>query len=111
VDVNEEESDMPRFVTVVTTDELAPGTAKQVQVDGKTLAVFNLDGTYYAIDDTCTHRGGPLSEGTLEGGQVTCPWHGAVFDITSGEVVGPPARMGVARYTVRVQGKNVEVEI
>ena len=102
---------MPSFVTVATTDELAPGTAKQVQVDGKTVAVFNLAGAYYAIDDTCTHRGGPLSEGTLEGEQVTCPWHGAVFDITSGEVVGPPARMGVGRYTVRVQGKNIEVEI
>lgn len=102
---------MPRFVTVATTDELAAGAAKQVQVDGKTLAVFNLAGTYYAVDDTCPHRGGPLSEGSIEGEQVTCPWHGAVFEITSGEVVSPPARDGVARYPVRVEGTNVEVEI
>jgi nitrite reductase/ring-hydroxylating ferredoxin subunit len=111
VKCEEEGKEMPRFVTVATTDELAPGGAKQVHVDGKTLALFNLAGTYYAIDDTCPHRGGPLSEGAIEGEQVTCPWHGSVFEITSGEVLSPPARTGVARYTVRVQGKNVEVEM
>jgi nitrite reductase/ring-hydroxylating ferredoxin subunit len=107
----EEGREMPRFVTVATTDELGLGGAKQVQVDGKTLALFNLAGTYYAIDDTCPHRGGPLSEGAIEGDQVTCPWHGSVFRITSGEVLSPPAGTGVASYTVRVSDKNVEVEI
>jgi nitrite reductase (NADH) small subunit len=67
---------MPRFVTVATTDELAPGGTKQVQVDEKTLALFNLAGTYYAIDDTCPHRGGPLSEGAIEGEQVPAPGTG-----------------------------------
>ena len=107
----EEGSEMPTFVTVATTDELALGGAKQVQVDGKTLALFNVAGTYYAIDDTCTHRGGSLSQGAIEGEQVTCPRHGAVFRITSGEVLRPPAQTAVANYTVRVSGQNVEVEI
>jgi 3-phenylpropionate/trans-cinnamate dioxygenase ferredoxin component len=107
----EEGREMPTFVTVATTDELGLGGAKQVQVDGKTLALFNLAGTYYAIDDTCPHRGGSLSQGAIEGEQVTCPRHGAVFRITTGEVLRPPAQTAVAGYTVRVSGKNVEVEI
>jgi nitrite reductase/ring-hydroxylating ferredoxin subunit len=111
VKCEEEGKEMPRFVTVAAIDELGSGGAKQVQVDGKTLALFNLAGTYYAIDDTCPHRGGPLSEGAIEGEQVTCPWHGSVFQITSGEVITPPAQTGVARYTVRVTDTNVEVEI
>ncbi len=102
---------MPTFVPVATIDELPPGKAKQVQLDGKTLALFNLAGTYYAIDDTCPHRGGPLSEGDIEGEEVTCPWHGAVFKITTGEVLTPPAQTDLACYNVRVEGRNVEVEL
>jgi 3-phenylpropionate/trans-cinnamate dioxygenase ferredoxin subunit len=107
----EEGREMPTFVIVATTDELGLGGAKQVHVDGKTLALFNVAGTYYAIDDTCPHRGGSLSQGAIEGEQVTCPRHGAVFRITTGEVLRPPAQTAVAGYTVRVSGKNVEVEI
>jgi len=102
---------MAKFVTVATTDELGLGGAKQVHVGGKTLALFNVAGTYYAIDDTCPHRGGSLSQGAIEGEQVTCPRHGAVFRVTSGEVLRPPAQTAVARYTTRVSGTNVEVEI
>jgi 3-phenylpropionate/trans-cinnamate dioxygenase ferredoxin component len=107
----EEGREMPTFVTVATTDELGLGGAKQVHVDGKTLALFNVAGTYYALDDTCPHRGGSLSQGAIAGEQVTCPRHGAVFRITTGEVLRPPAQTAVAGYTVRVSGKNVEVEI
>ena len=67
--------------------------------------------TFYAIDDTCTHRGGPLSEGMVMGAEVTCPWHGAVFDVTSGAVLGAPAPRGVARYAVRVEGEDIKVEL
>jgi 3-phenylpropionate/trans-cinnamate dioxygenase ferredoxin subunit len=107
----EEGREMAKFVTVATTDELGLGGAKQVHVGGKTLALFNVAGTYYAIDDTCPHRGGSLSQGAIEGEQVTCPRHGAVFRVTSGEVLRPPAQTAVARYTTRVSGTNVEVEI
>ena len=102
---------MAEFVKVAKTDEIAPGQGKMVEVSGKKIALFNVEGSFHAIDDTCTHRGGPLSEGILEGEQVTCPWHGAVFDVRTGEVLSPPAPKGVSRYDVRVEGDDVEVEI
>ena len=102
---------MPAFVKVAKSDEIAPGQGKMVEVDGKKIALLNVDGAFYAIDDTCTHRGGPLSEGELNGNQVTCPWHGAVFDVTTGGVLRPPAPRGVSRYNVRVEGEDIEVEI
>ena len=102
---------MAGFVKVGMTGEIAPGQGKRVEAGGRKIALFNVDGTYYAIDDTCTHRGGPLSEGELAGSEVTCPWHGAVFDVTTGKVLGPPAAQGVARYNVRVSGGSIEVEV
>lgn len=102
---------MPGYIKVARTVEVTPGQGKMVEVEGKKIAVFNVDGSFYAIDDTCTHRGGPLSEGALEGNQVTCPWHGATYDVTTGEALGPPAPKGVARYNVRVESGNIEVEI
>jgi len=101
---------MAQFVKVGTKGDLAPGQGKMVEVGGKKIALFNVEGTYHAIDDTCTHRGGPLSEGELAGNEVTCPWHGAVFDVTTGKVLGPPATKGVSRYNVRVSGENIEIE-
>ena len=82
---------MAGFVKVAKTDEIAAGQGKMVEVSGKKIALFNVEGSFYAIDDTCTHRGGPLSEGSLDGKEVTCPWHGAIYDVTSGEVLSPPA--------------------
>ena len=102
---------MAAFVKVATTGELAPGQAKRVEAGGKRIALFNRDGAYHAIEDTCPHRGGPLSEGQVEGNVVICPWHGAKFDITTGEVLGPPARAGVASFRTRVSGSDVEVEL
>ena len=102
---------MAGFVKVAKTEDLAPGQGKMVEAGGKTIALFNVDGDYYAIDDTCTHKGGPLSEGELDGKEVTCHWHGAVFDVTTGELLGPPAMEGVARYNVRVAGNSIEIEI
>jgi nitrite reductase/ring-hydroxylating ferredoxin subunit len=102
---------MAGFVKVAKTDEIVSGQGKMIEVGGKKIALFNVEGSFYAIDDTCTHRGGPLSEGVLEGKQVTCPWHGATYDVTSGAVLGPPATQGVARYNVRVEGSDIEVEV
>lgn len=102
---------MAQFVKVATTGELAPGQAKKVDVDGKVIALFNLEGSYHAIDDTCPHRGGPLSQGPVKGEVVTCPWHGSQFDVRSGDVLTPPARIGVSSYRVRVSGSDVEVEV
>jgi 3-phenylpropionate/trans-cinnamate dioxygenase ferredoxin subunit len=102
---------MAGFVKVAKTDEIAPGQGKVIEVGGRKIALFNVEGSVYAMDDTCTHRGGPLSEGILDGKQVTCPLHGARFDVTTGEVLGPPAPQGVARYNVRVEGTDIEVEV
>lgn len=102
---------MGEFVTVARADEIAPGDAQAVEAGEKRIAIFNIDGTFYAIDDTCSHRGGPLSEGMVEGTEVTCPWHGAIFDIRSGSVLGPPAPKDVARYNVQVKHGDIEVEL
>ena len=102
---------MAEFFRVADAGELAPGQAKCVEVGGKKIALFNLEGNFYAIDDTCTHRGGPLSEGEVSGEEVTCPWHGAIYNIKTGAVLGAPAPRGVASYPVRVQGADVEVEV
>jgi len=102
---------MAGFVKVATTGDRTPEQGKMVEVNGKKIALCNLEGSFYAINDTCTHRGGPLSEGEIEGEQVTCPWHGALFNVKTGEVLGPPAHTGVASYSVRVEGTDIEVEV
>ncbi len=102
---------MAVFIKAGSTGDLAPGQAKRIQVQGRTIALFNLGGTYHAIEDTCPHRGGPLSEGQVEGHVVTCPWHGAKFDVTTGAVTGPPARTGVTSFRIRVAGSDIEIEV
>jgi nitrite reductase (NADH) small subunit/3-phenylpropionate/trans-cinnamate dioxygenase ferredoxin subunit len=99
------------FVKVATVAEVPPGTGKQAKVGDKTLALFNVNGSFYAIDDTCPHRGASLAEGTLEGHEVVCPWHAAVFDVTSGAHLSPPARSDVACYKVQVVGDEVQVDV
>lgn len=107
----EEEGSMPNFMKVATTDELEDQQAKLVEVEGQKIALFRVGEAFYALSDTCTHRGGPLSEGTVEGAEVTCPWHGARFDIKTGAVLGPPAGREVRSYPVRVTGADVEIEV
>ncbi len=102
---------MPKFMKVATTDELEDQQAKLVEVEGQKIALFRVEEAFYALSDTCTHRGGPLSEGTVEGTEVTCPWHGARFDIKSGAVLGPPAGREVRSYPVRVTGADLEIEV
>ena len=102
---------MPEFVKVAQTENIPAGQARMVEVNGKEIALFNVAGSFHAIDNTCTHVGGPLCEGELEGIEVTCPWHGAVFDVTTGQVLGPPAPESVARYSVLVEGSDIEVEV
>ena len=102
---------MATFVKVATTSEVLPGQGKLVEVNDKHIALFNVGGRYYAIDDRCPHRGGPLSEGDIAGETVICPWHGAVFDLRTGAVQRPPAAVGVASYEARVDGEHVEIAL
>ncbi len=91
--------------------DLPPGSAISVEVDGRTIAVFNVDGRLYAIDGACTHRGGPLAEGDVEGHVVTCPWHGGQFDLEAGNVLRPPPMRPVAAYRVVLEGDSVKLEV
>lgn len=100
-----------KFVKVATTEEMADQPAKCIEVGGEKIALLNVGGAFYALSDTCTHRGGPLSEGEVEGAEVTCPWHGAKFDLRTGAVSGPPARTGVKSYPVKVTGSDIEIEL
>jgi nitrite reductase/ring-hydroxylating ferredoxin subunit len=99
------------FTRVGKLDGVPPGTAKQVTVGGRILALFNVNGTIYAIDDTCPHRGASLWEGYCERNEVTCPWHGARFDLTTGAHLSPPAQKGVTAYKVQVVGGEIEVDV
>ena len=94
---------MADWVRVCTTAELLPGEY-QVVYDGDTpIAVFNIDGDLFAIEDICTHDGGELTGGGIEGRQVECPRHGARFDITTGEALTPPAYEPTAKFPVKVE--------
>ena len=84
---------------------------KLVDVAGQTIAIFNSGGRLYAIENTCSHRGGPLGEGKIEDDEVICPWHGSRFNLKTGAVLEPPARQGVKSFAVQVTADDVEVEI
>jgi nitrite reductase (NADH) small subunit len=98
------------FVRVAAAADVPPGTGMVVRADVKTLAVFNVDGQYYAVDNTCPHRGGPLGEGDLDGAVVACPWHGWAWDVTTGGNVNNPA-VRVARYPVLVEDGEIFVGV
>lgn len=91
--------------------QVAPGTGMVASAGGKAIALFNINATFYAIANACTHVGGPLGKGRVQGTVVTCPWHGSQFDVTSGQVIKGPAARPVATYPVRVQGDDVFVAI
>lgn len=101
---------MPQFHRAASTSEIAPGSAKAVLLEGKTIALFNVNGKFHAINDTCPHQHGPLSEGAVDGTTVSCPWHGWTFDVTNGKCgVSPAAK--VAAYPTKVEGESVFVEL
>lgn len=82
-----------------------------ITVNNRRYALFKVGAKIYCLDNTCTHQGGPLCEGDLDGFVVTCPWHGSQFDVRSGQVVGPPARTPVRSYPATVEGGRVWVEL
>jgi len=92
-------------------DEINPGQVRLVDVKGKQIALFNINGEFFAIDNMCTHDQASLAEGDISGHEVTCPLHGATFDVRTGEVLSPPADDDVACYSVRVTGTDIEVAV
>ena len=100
---------MSKEIEVAKTNEIAPGSAKQVEVEGEMIAIFNIDGEFFAINDTCSHAQASLSEGSIENGVVTCPWHGAQFDIKTGKNLTMPAPMPVQTYQLKIEGDVIKV--
>ncbi len=102
---------MSKLVKVAQVSELSAGVGTVVNVDDRSIALFNVDGTFYAIDNTCTHVGGPLAEGDIDGDIVTCPWHGAGFSVKTGDCTGGPAASGVKSYPVKLEGDDILIEL
>jgi len=98
------------WVRIAAAGEIPPGEGRVVEAAGRSLAVFNVDGAYYALDNACSHRGGPLGEGDLEGTVVVCPWHAWRWDVTSGANVNNPA-VRMACFAVRVQDGAIFVAL
>jgi 3-phenylpropionate/trans-cinnamate dioxygenase ferredoxin subunit len=102
---------MGEFVTIAKKDDIPAGEVRVFKVNGKELAVAHTVDGFFAIDDVCTHDGGPLGEGYLEDSQIECPRHGARFDIKTGKAITLPAVIGVNAYPTRVEGDEVQVEV
>lgn len=100
---------MSDWIPVAKAGELAPGAWRRVDADGTAIVVFNLEGEYYAIEDVCTHDGGQLTGGTVEGAQIVCPRHGARFCIRTGEALTAPAYEPTATFPVRIEAGEIQV--
>lgn len=101
-----------RYLRVAKAEDIPPGTSRRVSPErGEHVVVCNVDGAFYAIRDACTHDGGILGYGDLEGSIIECPRHGAKFDVTTGRAVAPPAIRPVQTYPVRVRGDDIEVGV
>lgn len=101
---------MAKFVRVCGVSDVADGKVGYAEVDGLRLAICHQDGQFYAIDDVCTHDGGPLDQGDLQGFNIECPRHGAKFDIRTGRVTALPAIIPIGTYDVKVDGEDVFVD-
>ncbi len=95
---------------VAKTADIAPGTARKIVLDGSPLLLCNVDGAFYAIEDVCTHDGGELDQGELEGCRIMCPRHGAYFDVTTGAALTLPAILPVPTYPVRIDGDDIVID-
>jgi len=100
-----------RYVTLAKTSEIAPGERAVFDIEGYYIALFNVGGTYYAIEDVCTHDDGPLAEGELYGFEIECPRHGARFDIRTGKVLRMPAVTSIKAFPVRLDGDAIQVDM
>ena len=102
---------MANFVRVASVDEIPEGHAIVVDIDYDSLALARVDGEVYCIDNICTHDGGPLGEGELDGTALECPRHGARFDVCTGRALTFPAVVPVNTYDIRIEGTDVLVDL
>lgn len=102
---------MGREFTVAKKEDISEGQGISVEVDGDKVAIFNVDGEFFAISDECSHAGGSLSEGELNAHTVTCPLHGAEFDVKTGQALSEPAEENIKNYKVSVDEEDIKIEI
>lgn len=102
---------MAEFIKVAEQDELEEGGLMAVEVDGDPICLARVDGVVYAFTDNCTHISGPLNEGDLEGCVLTCPWHGAQFDVRTGKVLRGPARQDIMTYPVKIEDESILISL
>ena len=100
---------MTEWATIAKTDEVPQGQMIGTTVDGVEVLVANVEGNYHAIASICTHEGGDLADGWIDGREVTCPLHGSVFDLATGEVAGPPADEPVPVFDLRIEGDEIQI--
>lgn len=101
---------MAQTVSVAKVSELPPGKIKKVVVEGKEIALYNVNGRYFATSNICPHQGGPLDEGDLDGNLVICPWHGWMFSVEDGSSVMSP-NIRIRCYEVQVDGDEIRVKV
>ncbi|GJL62005.1 MAG: nitrite reductase [Nitrospirales bacterium] len=101
---------MGELISIAKTEQISPGNGIVAEVQEKSFAVFNVEGSYCVIDNTCLHRGGPLGEGDLDGEIVTCPWHGWEYNVKTGACTNNPAAC-VKIYDVVVDGSDIKIEV
>ena len=101
---------MANFVKICKTTDVKAGCGKSIEISGKPLALFNVDGGFYALNDVCGHRGGPLGEGELQGTTVICPWHGWRYNVTTGENELVPD-LPTQKYELKIEGEDIFVDL
>ena len=101
---------MPAHTLVAKMADIPKGTGKAFEIGGKTIAVFNCDGKFYAMDNACQHHGGPLAEGMIAGTCVTCPWHGWEYDIPSGQCATDPSVKN-QKFEIKVEGDDILIAV
>ena len=102
---------MSDFVKVAEVDDFEDGELMAIEVDGEPICLAKVDGTVYAFTDNCTHISGPLNEGELECEVLTCPWHGAQFNVRTGKVLRGPARQDIFTYPVCIDGNSILINV
>jgi 3-phenylpropionate/trans-cinnamate dioxygenase ferredoxin subunit len=102
---------MSKWIMAAQTSEIAPGLMKSLTLDEEPVVVCNVDGSFYAFQDMCSHQELPLDGGELCGKTLTCPWHGAKFDVATGAAVAMPAVAPIVTYPVKVEGGQIFVEL
>lgn len=109
--LNEPDLNQYHFYPVTSVDDLPSGERLFIEINGDPVVIFNIAGSFYAIADVCTHDDGPLGEGELDGFQITCPRHGAKFDVRTGKALTLPAVLNTNTYPIRVVGDTIEIGV